>query len=100
MHMHNAGPLIFATHNQFFAACKQQLTGHRVNTVIGGGNHDLLARLKPVWLFELLIRQRRRGGIARNLQRLSGRHLAERAMTKAQHSTQPRRNRRISIDQG
>ncbi|MNG27044.1 hypothetical protein D3C84_1121100 [compost metagenome] len=58
--MYQASPLIFATHNQFFATSKQQLPRDRVNAIVSGGNHHLLTRLKAVWLIERFIRQGRR----------------------------------------
>ena len=63
VHMHHAAPLVFTTQNQFFTACKQQLTRHRVNAVVDGGNDHLLASLKTIRLVELLIRQCGRCGI-------------------------------------
>ena len=83
--MHYAAALILTTHNQFLVTGKQQLTRHRINTIISGRDHHLLTRLETIRIIEHFIRQSSRRGVAGYVQGFFRGHIAGGTMTETQH---------------
>ncbi len=97
--MHHARAFIHTSQDQFLAARKQQLAGHRINTIIRRRDHHPLAGLETIRVVEDFIGKIGRRGLARDLQRLLGAHDIRGAMPEPQDPGEPGRYGRVFVHQ-
>ncbi|MCY1274571.1 hypothetical protein D9M70_231960 [compost metagenome] len=100
MHVHHAGAFVLAAQDDLLAAGEQQLAFHRVDAVVGRRHQHLLSGLEAIGIDEVLLGQRRRGGIAGDLQGFPGGQFARRTVAETQHPAEPGGHFRVVVHQG